>query len=297
MRSKEMPLKKDLDWLEDFSLNIGFNQETIKKITDIYKSDYLQIHKLYKKSFTPASCHKIVFIQRLLRGRKAYLYLLAAVLLKAQDTLSLYRQRNIDEAIFYDTMKDILVWTQNLEKDKGCLGVENIHWLQNHLNCTLFKLGRLQFQHITFSFPAYADKEKKERVNHKIGEKALFVHIPQGEKLIKEECIKSLDKAEQFFTDYPFKVFICASWLLYEGNKDFMKQDSNIMRFAELFNIIGSTDKTSQAEERIFGKEEKDPSLYPENTSLQRQCKAYLLSGKKTGTGFGIIERKASHKE
>lgn len=291
MKKKE-PKMKNLLWLREFSLRINLPQEYIREITDLYKKESRHIDRLSAKKLTAVTYGKILSTEKLLKGDRAYTYLLTAILLKAKETQKLYREKGISDEVFYDTMKDITVWSENFRQEKGFTGIDNLMWIQNHLNCKIFRLGRLQFQPFPFYLPPCVSKEKRKSAGIKIGAKVLNVHIPQGEKLIKKECEKSFAMAEEFFRDYPYKAFICDSWLLCERNREFMSEDSNIIRFAEMFDILGSTDNPAQTVERVFGKKETIPLLYPESTALQRQCKAYILSGGKPGTGFGIIRIK-----
>lgn len=283
-------VQENLSWTELFSAKIFLPEEVTKEITALYKKEHRHIDSLCKRKFTAASVNRILVTEKLFRKEKAYKYLLAAVLIKAKDTLALYRKKGISEEIFYSTMTDITVWSENHRKESGSAGISNLLWIQNHLNCKIFRLGRLQFQPFLFYLPPYALKNKKHGI--RIGEKVINIHIPQGEKLSAEACDAAFRAAEEFFSDYPYKAFICDSWLLCERNKDFMSRDSNIISFADRFEILGSSDNPSQTIERVFGKKENNPLLYPEETSLQRQCKAYMLSGGKPGTGFGIIRAK-----
>lgn len=292
MKNSKEIIQENIIWLNDFCCTIGFSQTCIKEITDLYQRDNRHIDRLCRSKFNALSSGKILLKEKLLKKDKAYIYLLVAVLLKARDTFNNYRTKGISNEIFYATMKDITVWSENFRAKRGFTGIENLVWIQNHLNCKIFKLGRLQFQPFPFYLPPYVKDDKRKSTGIKIGEKVLNVHIPQGEKLLKEECEKSFAMAEEFFRDYPYRAFMCDSWLLCERNREFMSEESNIIRFAEIFEILGSSENSSQTIERVFGKEEKNPADYPENTSLQRQCKAYILSGGKPGTGFGIIKIK-----
>lgn len=279
-------------WIKDFSLKTGFSEKETEEIIGFYEENHKHINRLSMKKFTLANSQSILLKERMLKKDKAYISILSAVILKAEDTLAVYRKKGISDEIFYDTMSDIKIWSDNFRTNKGFTGLENIGWIQNHLGCKIFRLGRLQFQPFFFYLPPYVNKAKRKGTDIKIGAKVLNVHIPQGEKLLREECEKSFRMAEEFFSDYHYRAFICESWLLCERNREFMSEDSNIIRFSEMFEILGSSDNPSQAIERIFGKKEDKPDDYPESTILQRQCKAYIISGGTPGTGFGIIRRK-----
>ena len=48
--------------------------------------------------------------------------------------------------------------------------------------------------------------------------------------------------------------------------------------------------KEREAEWRVFGKVLKNVVEYPEDTSLQKRVKEYLLSGKSLGNGWAVLE-------
>lgn len=67
---------------------------------------------------------------------------LAVVLAMLPETHEKYRQLGIEDTVFADTMSDIGIWCANC----GGGGLHNVHWIKNHLDARLFRLGRLQFQ-------------------------------------------------------------------------------------------------------------------------------------------------------
>lgn len=202
-------------------------------------------------------------------------------------TKPFYIQNDIPLDIFYDTMGDISIWCAN-NKNKG---LKNIGWIQNHLKCELFRLGRLQFQ-------IYECKNKTldyKCLPFDYGEKVIYVHIPQGERLEYTDCVESIKMAnaffEKFFSSYDYNYYFCESWLLFDNNYKFMEPSCNILQFQSLFDIAISIDYDEQAIERIFGKRRLIKSKYPENTSLQKSAKKYILEGNKLGIGVGIINK------
>lgn len=213
---------------------------------------------------------------------------LAVILQCLDSTKAMYDRRGISEEVFYDTMSDIRIWCEN----NGNRGLENYEWLTSHVRAEIFRIGRLQYQLGICDDPAL----DYSRLPFEQGEKLINVHIPQGEKLSYESCVDSLKQGEVFlktyFPEYSFRYFLCESWLLYDQNRDFMREGSNILRFSSLFDhaysVRGDDD---QAIERIFGRRERSVEDYPEHTSLQRAAKKYMLSGGRLGIGFGTIRR------
>ena len=120
------------------------------------------------------------------------------------------------------------------------------------------------------------------------GHPVISVHIPQGEKLTPQAAAHSLEKGKSFWGDE--LPYLCHSWLLYPGLKEVLSQTSNILQFQNYFQIVDIDFAEKEAEWRIFGKVEENPEKYPENTTLQKRAKQYLLSGKKLGNGLGVLQ-------
>lgn len=220
--------------------------------------------------------------------KENYLILLAVILICAEKVRERYVEKGISDEIFLDTMSDIKIWCEN----NGNKGIKNYGWLKNHLCLELFRLGRLQFQ-------LYECKNRTlnyKKLPFPYGERVIYVHIPQGERLDREKCLESFRMAEEFFKrffpEYTYKWYFCESWLLFEGNKEFMAEDSNILAFASLFTHCYSIKVDVQTIERVFGKRRLLKKHYPEGTALQRSLKKYMLSGGRAGVGICVADRK-----
>lgn len=201
-------------------------------------------------------------------------------------TKPMYIEKGIPLDIYYDTMSDIAIWCENNDNN----GLKNYNWIKNHLKLELFRLGRLQFQ----MYKCNNATLKYNKLPFKKGDNLLYVHIPQGEKLEYSKCVESLILSKDFFADYfdyDFEYYFCESWLLYSENFFFMAPSSNILQFQSLFEIAYSVCEDKQAIERIFGKRHIIKSKYPENTSLQKQAKAFMKAGNKLGLGIGVISK------
>lgn len=198
-----------------------------------------------------------------------------------------YKSLNIPESVFYDTMGDIAIWCENNHNK----GLKNINWIQNHLKAELFRIGRLQYQLYTCNNKTL----DYDRLPFNQGDKMIYIHIPQGEKLIYASCVESIKCAKEFFNqhfpEFEYTFFFCESWLLFGDNWMFMSPSSNILQFQSLFSIEYSAPDDKQAIERIFGKRRIIKALYPANTTLQKQAKDFMLHKGKLGIGIGIIHK------
>lgn len=221
-----------------------------------------------------------------LKGKNS-LMRLAVILGLAVKVREKYAEAGISEKIYYDTMSDIKIWCEK----NGNKGLRNYGWLKNHVSFELFRLGRLQFQ-------LYECKNRTllyKKLPFDYGEKLIYVHIPEGEKLEKERCVESLKLADDFFREhfpqYHYSFYFCESWLLFDGNRDFMAENSNIVKFMSLFEHCYSVRIDEQAIERIYGKRRLFVKNYPQNTALQKSAKEYMKNGNRLGIGVGVIKK------
>lgn len=254
---------------------LGLSENVISRLEKLNKE---QVEALSE------SCVKSGF--NILKTKNRFIRL-AVILNLAVRVKEKYDEYGIDEKIYYDTMFDIRIWCERC----GNRGLENYGWLKNHVSFELFRLGRLQFQ-------LYECKNKTllyKKLPFGYGEKLVYIHIPEGEKLQKDKCIDAIEKSKEFFgeyfSEYDYGYYFCESWLLFEGNRNFMSQNSNIVNFMSLFNICYSVKVDKQAIERIYGKRRLFIKNYPEDTSLQKQAKAYMKSGNLLGIGIGVIKK------
>ena len=263
--------------IELLANKINLNSELKNKVLSLVERDRAKLISLCKKADNDN--FKSVF------AKNDMIKLAVALLYSVEFTYPKYQKAVISDEIYFETMKDIAVWCEN-NNNKG---LKNLPWIKNHLNFELFKLGRLQFQFY---------KCNNKLLDYSLfpfdyGEKVVYVHIPQGEKLVYAECVNSLKNAKRFFGEYfpnyDFDYFFCESWLLYGENWQFMNSSSNILQFSTLFDLVYSFDDDRQAIERIFGKRQFIKSKYQENTALQRSAKRFMQNGGKLGEGIGIL--------
>lgn len=231
-----------------------------------------------------------------LNRKKGAAFCLAFCLLQAEQAYTEYRKRGIPDEIYYDTMRDITVWVNTLQAEENIVGLAEISWLRHTLYLNLFKIGRLQYQFFTANH-LLSGLSPRTQYPIKSGEAVLNIHIPAGGRLSLDDCRASLAAARDFFEkyypQYDYKGFVCDSWLLDCHNADFMRPDSNIVRFRELFDAVYQTAAPmNEITRRLWGEltvSKSKIAAFPAETDLQKRTKAYLLSGGKTGNGYGFI--------
>lgn len=265
--------------IELLANKINLNSELKNKVLSLVERDRAKLISLCKKADNDN--FKSVF------AKNDIIKLAVALLYSVEFTYPKYQKAVISDEIYFETMKDIAVWCEN-NNNKG---LKNLPWIKNHLNFELFKIGRLQFQ----IYKCDNRTLNYDLLPFNFGENLIYVHIPQGEKLVYAECVNSLKNAKSFFGEYfpnyDFDYFFCESWLLYGENWQFMNSSSNILQFSTLFDLVYSFDDDRQAIERIFGKRQLIKSKYEEKTTLQRNAKRFMQNGGKLGVGIGILNK------
>lgn len=202
-----------------------------------------------------------------------------------------YAAHGIKESVFWDSMYDLVCKTEMCKKNYGRVGVY-LDWFYLFFDYLLFGLGRLQFfvERFHGEFYRFGDFELHE------GSTVYSCHIPANGRLCTDDCLVSFQNAYDFFKDeLPSSVIpiTCESWLLYPPyvQKVFAK-DSNIARFAALFDILGqhSTGKRFLDARNVFGRYiDNDTASLPRETSLQRSFLRFIEQGHDFGSGYGIV--------
>ena len=147
------------------------------------------------------------------------------------------------------------------------------YWPMNFVNGEIIEVGRLQYQ-------------KKQS--------SIGLHIPGGCPLYIDAVKKSLDESRRVIERY-FHVdrniqHDCKSWILCPELEDLLPEKSNMREFRKLFDITPANDYNGEVIRSIY--HVADTGVYtdlPENTSLQRNVKKYLLDGGNFHAGVGIL--------
>ena len=210
-----------------------------------------------------------------------------------EDVLARYREQGISEEIFWESVNDLKYKFKECVECKECYGTFVAGWNSGFICLNRFALGRFQFEHNEWN---HDDFTTSAGVTIKKGDKTVGFHIPSsGVPLTDEVRLDAYKKAYEFFKDEIREdgniIFECGSWLIYEDYKTFLPENSNTVKFINDFEIVSSEprDKFNDAW-RIFAKwGYKNPKKWPEDTSMRRAFKKFVLDGNKTGHGHGII--------
>lgn len=201
---------------------------------------------------------------------------LKCMLLAALRARKFYEMKKIPDRVFIDTMKCFSRFVREHNDCYGSYGFDREFWTGRQTSLLLFRLGELEYE-----LSAYEEK------------KAISIHIPSGSDMSEEKITDSLQRAKDFFgryfPEYADAIYMCRSWLLYPALQRLLPENSKILRFQNRFKIV-ETDETVEAYKQwVYKNARLSPEQFPENTSLQRNMKRYILQGGKIGEGTGIL--------
>lgn len=130
----------------------------------------------------------------------------------------------------------------------------------------------------------------------KPGDGSLDIHIPKDGKMSLEQCCQSLLAAQSFFATYfpekQFDVFTLCTWFLDAQLQRILPKDANIVRFQREFYLYPVLSDEKFAYGRVFGNPEIDIAQAPEDTSLRKSIKQFVMGGGKMRFSSGIILKK-----
>lgn len=292
-----------IEYVLSFMNELGFDKEAVESLSaDIEKiyaneeakalfagaaDDYERdIHSNYTE-LREAAKHAGEIV-----GVHAYSAELLLFICFSKHLRELYRLRCISDRIWFDSMSDLKWKLWECKAVKGIWSSFVAGWFPGFFNLTRFALGRLQFEIVAFD----GEYEKNGR-SLKKGDKVINVHIPRTlTPLDKESRDDAYAQAAEFFKNMTGGApiaFVCSSWLLYPEAEKILPAHSNIRGFMADYDMIRS--KTNGEGEygdmwRLFDMDfTGDLNDYPEDSSLRRAYKKFLLDGNRTGSGYGVF--------
>ncbi|MDE5755603.1 MAG: acyltransferase domain-containing protein [Clostridia bacterium] len=272
------------------------DSEVIDAVKEYIYANYGEVVK-YSKLLLKNKWTRLAKKPRILR--------LSAIVLSLDTAYAKFKEKGFDDTVFFDTMSDVKIWGEDCREHFGEIGVDEINWLRLHVNCRIFKIGRLQYQLCKYYF---APKTDIDGVKIRFGENCFNVHIPRGERLDTDDCIKSLNRAlkilHKAYSKVRADIMMCHSWMLSSHNAEFIAKESNIAKFAQLFTLAGESQGAGEHLRWIFDihVDEKllqnnkatlgyyyDLSDFTPKSSLQISAKRHIMQGGELSDGKGVI--------
>lgn len=278
--------------LKDLCRNIGLPKEVIQTVSSLEGS--IALEQLEELDLLFDSGKWDEGLQRLrtrLGEDKHGFKILTVVLYAALRTKKNYEVMGIEDAVFWDTMKCITRFVNEYRESFGVYGFDRAFWVPRQLSGMLFRLGSLEFEMLGsagVNMPLYS---RESMVPDEI--EILDIHIPSDADISREKCEESYIMAKQFFfryfPEFRYKNICCRSWLLAPGLKDVLPENSRIIQFQNQFQITKVHPENQEFLIWIYKRKDIPYENLPENTTLQKNVKRYLLEGKYIGSADGNL--------
>lgn len=224
-------------------------------------------------------------------GFHEYSITLFVCLCAAEELKKKFDRMNISEDIFFDSVKDFHTKLEECITLHGIYGSFVGKWLFAFFKGERFALGRMQYETRIWMRENVILNDN----TLKTGDKYIAFHIPSdGRPFDRKTRCDSYKKAVSFFkNDFKNKPipFVCASYLLDPENKKYLPEKSNIVDFANDFDIIiPKSPEDFKNGWRIFGASYLlPPEKLEEKTSLQKAYKRRLMEKSPFCNGIGIF--------
>ena len=254
----------------------GFDYETVREAFDMLTCREADAPEIWKAG--------IQALRERLKEDPRGLKMLSCMLRCCGKTRDFYVRNGISREIFVDTMKCFSRFVGEHMESFGEYGFDREWWTVRQLSGLLFRIGELEYEMVQGQ-----------------GKKCIHLHIPSDSRLERERLEDSVGRARDFFREkfpaYGDVQICCHSWLLSPTLREVLSPGSRILAFQELFDIhVRGEDTAGEYKQWVFKRSDLPLTELPENTSLQRRLKGYLLGGGKMMDADGRLRSKTGYK-
>ena len=194
-----------------------------------------------------------------------------------------YRRIGIPNSMFIDTMACFTRFTEEHRKSYGRYGFDRDFWTIRQLSVRLFRLGELEFE--LAELPEDVPREAS-------ASRVINMHIPSDAHIDEASCTQAVarlhDFLQAYFPDWLGLPLMCESWLLSPALPALLPEHSRIVQFQHMFTQVGVHEAAQDWREFVFNRNPAPVQELPENTTLQRHMKRFLLNGGRIGVGIGL---------
>lgn len=187
-----------------------------------------------------------------------------------------YDRLGIPDEVYIATMGCFSRFVQEHRASFGRYGFDRGFWTVRQVSVKLLRIGALEYE-----------------LTSREGKSILSLHIPTDCRFVLPLLRASWVQAEALigraFPAYADAPGYCSSWLLSPDLAGLLPPESNILAFQRSFSItpVEGTDRSFL--QWVYLRSDLALEELPENTSLQRNLKQFLLSGNRFRTGRGWL--------
>lgn len=274
--------------LREFCSKLEMPKEVTEKILALYKElketqNWEKIEEVMTQLFHEETWETGVKELREILGEDSQgLKMLTCMLDCGLKTYLLYQKWRISDEIFIDSLKCFSRFVREHHESFGIYGFDREWWTVRQLSGKLFRIGELEYE-----FKENQKKGKEQRY--------ISLHIPSDANLELEAVHRSYRLAgifvRQYFPAYIHAKIRCSSWLLAPALREVLPSNSKIIRFQKEF-VIQHVEESESFMQWVYKRADIPWESLPEETTLQRNLKQYILTGRKVGEGVGYLSEK-----
>ena len=258
--------------LENLCRDIALPEEVTARVLDLDKVITAPCHKLRQEETWESGLQEL---EAALAPDPDGFGMLTCQLRCALECREDLQKLGFPQEVYIDTMKCFSRFVGEHMVSFGRYGFDRGFWTVRQVSAKLVRIGVLEYEVVIED-----------------GQKAISIHIPSDACLEKEllrqsylEAKKLLIPAYPEFADAPWG---CGSWLLAPVLKEMLPENSRILIFQSGFTVL-KTYPDPEFKEWVYKRVDIPDADLPENTSLQRKLKAYLLAGNAFHSGMGML--------
>lgn len=201
--------------------------------------------------------------------------MLTCQLLCAVSCRDAQRALGFSEKIYADTFACFTRFVGEHLESFGCYGFDRGFWTVRQVSNRLFRIGVLEYELLTEN-----------------GKNVVSLHIPSDADmslpLLRSSYLEAKALIDEAFPDFRDVPYVCGSWLLSPDLKALLPDSSRILQFQRSFVITG-TFADEEFKEWVYKRTDIPNEALPEDTTLQRSLKAFLLAGNTFRSGEGHL--------
>ena len=260
--------------MENLCRRIGMPEEVTKLLLSWQPEEELDLSPLTREETWESGMKEI---KAHLGDDPRGLKILWCMLQCALDAKPKFQELGLSDEIYYDTMACLSRFVGEYRNIHDEYGFNLETWAVRQISCKLFRIGQLEYELL-----------------QRNGENWISLHIPTDillrQPLLRQSYLQARQAIAKAFPEYADAPMYCRSWIMSPILEEFLPSQSNIVTFHRSFTIepspMDSIDFLEWVTKRPVGPFEE----LPEETTLQRKLKAYLLSGKTYYYGMGILK-------
>lgn len=194
----------------------------------------------------------------------------------ACDAYDKYEELGISKEIFIATMKFFTRFLQDYKDRHGSYSYVWGWWAVRQVSMVEYRIGELEYE-----------------MRLENGRKLIDIHIPADANMkigkLRKSYLEAVDFFEKYYPEFITADMVCSSWLLAPSLNKVLPENSRILQFQKSFELEQVESDSLGFMDWVYGSRDIPLENLPENTSLQRKLKPYLLNGGKIEWASGKL--------